>query len=201
MWRTMVGEVGGGRGRLDRQPDRGGGRAVRKRGRREARARPTATSAPLNSHRGKALSPPGSDHWGKQRAERRASWVTVWRPRKQHLGRAQTQEEARGHRQQAPLRRGEEESGRNEGGTVGTLRRKEEGEKGQAQWPKRRRVAGGCRQEAGDLTGVVPGVAASPPVPRPVCASEGRHGAPHHGPQHPLELLPLLPADCGCGSS
>lgn len=24
MWRTMVGEVGGGRGRLDRQPDRGG---------------------------------------------------------------------------------------------------------------------------------------------------------------------------------
>lgn len=94
--------------------------------------------------------------------------MTVWRPRKQHLGRDQTQEEARGHRQQAPLRRGEEESGRNEGGTVGTLRRKEEGEKGQAQWPKRRRVAGGCRQEAGDLTGVVPGVAASPPVPRPV---------------------------------
>lgn len=33
-------------------------------------------------------------------------------------------------------------------------RRKEEGERGQAQQPRRRRVAGGCRQEAGDRTGL-----------------------------------------------
>lgn len=77
MWRTMVGEVGGGRGRLDRQPDRGEGRGVRERERREARARPTATLAPLSSHRGQALSPPGSSHWGKQ----------IGRPEEGQLGR------------------------------------------------------------------------------------------------------------------
>lgn len=64
MWRTMVGEVGGGRGRQDRQPDRGEGREASRE--EEARARPTATLVPPNSHRGKALSPPGSGHQGKR---------------------------------------------------------------------------------------------------------------------------------------
>lgn len=35
-----------------------------------------------------------------------------------------------------------------------SFRRKEEGERGQARHPRRRRVAGGCRQEAGDRTGL-----------------------------------------------
>lgn len=47
----------------------------------------------------------------------------------------------------------------------------------------------------------IPQSQAEAPVVRPGCASEGHRGAPHHGPQHTVELLPLLPADCcheGC---
>lgn len=76
MWRTMVGEVGGAEGG-GWTASQTGGKGVSKRGRQEARARPTATLAPLNSHRGKALSPPGSGHWGKQ----------IGRPEEGQLGR------------------------------------------------------------------------------------------------------------------
>ena len=65
-----------------------------------------------------------------------------------------------------------------EGGTDRSLRRKEEGERGQARQPRRRRVAGGCRQEAGDRTCCPseqrhpphPSLQAEAPVVRPGCA-------------------------------
>lgn len=96
-----------------------------------------------------------------------------------------------------------------EGGTDRSLRRKEEGERGQARQPRRRCVAGGCQQEAGDRT-CCPSEQRHPPNPRsrqrrqwsgqdvPLRAAAER---PHHGPRNPLELLPLLPADHRRGGS
>lgn len=66
-------------------------------------------------------------------------------------GRDQAQE-ARGTENKLPSEVEKRRAEGTEGGTDRSLRRKEEGERGQARQPRRRRVAGGCRQEAGDRT-------------------------------------------------
>lgn len=68
---------GGGRKGEAGPPARQGGREGSKQEREAGGQGPphTATLAPLNSHRGKVLSPPGSGHWGKQiEGQWRASW-------------------------------------------------------------------------------------------------------------------------------
>lgn len=67
-------------------------------------------------------------------------------------GRDQAQE-ARGPENRLPSEVQKRRAEGTKGGTDRSLRRKEEGERGQAQQPRRRRVAGGCRQEAGDTSG------------------------------------------------
>lgn len=47
-------------------------------------------------------------------------------------------------------------------------------------------------------SGSIPWGPAEAPVVRLGCVSEGSLKVPRHGPQHLLELLPLLPADHSC---
>lgn len=102
-----------------------------------------------------------------------------WRPRKQHLRGPGTRHRGPGGTESKPPSEVEKRRAEGtEGGTDRSLRRKEEGERGQARRPRRRRAAGGCRQEAGDRTCCPsdprrPPLQAEAPVVRPGCASEG----------------------------
>lgn len=108
MWRAMVGEVGGGRGRLDRQPDRGEG---------SVQEREAGGQGPPHSHSCASQQPQGQSpvtsrirSLGKTDRETRGgpAGARGWRPRKQHLRGAGTRHRRPGgHREQTPLSSGE----------------------------------------------------------------------------------------------
>lgn len=195
MWRTMVGEVGGGRGRLDRQPDRGEGSEQE----REAGGQgpPHSHSCASEQPQGQSPVTPRIRSLGKTDRETRGGPAGARGVEAQEAaserGRDQAQE-ARGHREQTPLRSGEEENGRNQGRDRQEPEEERGGGEGSGQAAKEEACgwglppAGSWGQDpapALSLGAEASRLQTEAPVVRPGCASEDHCGVPPPWPPAP----------------